>query len=188
MTKGQVHVTDDVDITNSNMASLVKWRSRGVEKISHDLNSAAFEEQLRDIDTAITGVAPNLVVPPLTDPISDFEEHKAKKMEILNSNNIVTELDKTVDPADGLTPILGSSEMGRAFESFSSHNITEGQEFTSAQRLFSLGPSTMKPTGGTKIKALSGTVQKKKKHARKLEGKENFMQELKGGEYGAEEV
>ena len=181
-------MTDDVDTTNSDTTSPVPWRSCGVEKISHDLNSATSKEQLKEIGAAIIGVALYLVVPPSTDPIPDIEEYSTKKMEILNSNNNTIELDKKVGLEVVLIPILGSSETGLAFESFSSHTITEGQEINLAQSLFSLGSYTTKPSGGTKIRDLSGTIQKKKKHARKVEGKENFMQESKGGEHRVDVV
>ena len=157
-------------------------------KISHNLNTATFEEQLRDIVTSIIGVAPNMVVPPSTDPIPDIEECTTKKMGFLNSNNTITEVDKKASPMVGLTPILGSSETGLALESFSSHTITKGQEINSTRCLFSLRSYTTKASGGTLTREMSGNVQKKKKHARKVVGKENFMQEERGDEHGMDEV
>ena len=86
-------------------------------------------------------------------------------------------MEELAGPAVGLIPVLGQKEMGLVLKPTSSHTIKEGQELNPTHSLFSLGSYTTKPAGGTKTKELLSTIQKKKKHARKVVGKENLMHE-----------
>ncbi|KAK7856469.1 hypothetical protein CFP56_023121 [Quercus suber] len=175
--QGHDHVRVDVEPTRPDIAIQTPSNSHEKVQISRNLNLANFKEHLREIDAAITGVAPNLVAPPLKDPISDIEDCTTKKTGFLISNNKVTELEKLVGPEDGLTFVLGQSEVGLTLEPSFSHTINESQELNPAHSFFSLGSYTTKSLGGTKTKEMSSTIQKKKKHARKVVGKENLMHE-----------
>nr|POE64274.1 hypothetical protein CFP56_36921 [Quercus suber]POE64276.1 hypothetical protein CFP56_36923 [Quercus suber] len=182
--QGHDHVRANEGPTKPDTAIQTLSYSREKVQISCNLNPANFEEHLREIDVAITGVVPNLVTSPLKDPILDIEDGTTKKMGFLISNNKVTMLEKLVGPEDGLTPVFGQSEMGLTLEPSFSHTINESQELNPTHSIFSLGSYTTKSLGGTKIKELSSTIQKKKKHARKVVGKENLMHEERSDVYG----
>lgn len=182
--QGQEHVTDDVASTRSDTASTELLRPREGAKISRHRNPLNFEEQLREIDAAITTGIPNLATLPLTDSISDIA---TKKVNFLNFKKN-TEEDKVAGPTVGLTSELGLSSMGSALEQPVSHTITMDQELRPSYSLFSIGSHIIKPLCESGKRDLMANIQKKKKQGRKGVGKDNLMQEERGDEYGVEVV
>ena len=146
-----------------------------------------FEEQLREIDTAILPITLNQANPPFTDSFSDIADNTTKKVDDLNLKRMGTEVDKVMGPAVGLTSEMGLSEIGLDLEPSLSHGNTMGHEISQAHNLFSIGSYTTKPLGRTRTREVMGSGQKMKRQARKGVGKENFMQEERSHEYGAEE-
>ncbi|KAK9996183.1 hypothetical protein SO802_020869 [Lithocarpus litseifolius] len=186
--QGQEHVTDDVESTRLDTASTELLRPREEAEISHHRNPAIFEEQLREIDAAITTGIPNLAAPPLIDSISDFADNTTKTVDFLNSNKKSTEEDKVVGPTVGLTSEMGLNSLVSALKKPVSHSTAVGQELRPSYGLFSIGSHTIKPLSGFRKRDVTGTIQKKKKQVRKGVGEENLMQEEREHEYGVEVV
>lgn len=145
--QGQEHVLVDMEptATRPKTASTEQQRPRVGAKISRDLNPMNFKEHLREIDTTISIGIPNLVVPPLTDSVSDFANNTTKMVDFLKSKRNGTEKDKVIGSVVGFT-----SEMG-----FGSTNLALEPSFSHC--------NTMKPSGGTEKRKETSTIQKKNK-------------------------
>lgn len=154
---------DDVESTRADIANPKMLHPRGERKISHNLKPTNFEEQLREIDAIITGVATILEYLPLTDTILDLAENKTKNLEYSNSKKSGKELEKLMGPQNGLTSALGSKTMGSVTELPTSQNIIMGQALSLASSIFSLESNITKPSCETKMRKVTGTIQNKNK-------------------------
>nr|POF03396.1 hypothetical protein CFP56_60585 [Quercus suber] len=163
--QGQEHVLVDMEptATRPETASTEQQRPRVGAKISRDLNPMNFKEHLREIDTTISIGIPNLVVPPLTDLVSDFANNMTKMVDFSKSKRNGTEKDKVMGSVVGLTSEMGFGSTNLALEPSFSHCNTVGQELSPTNGLFFIKSYTMKSSGGTEKRKEISTIQKKNK-------------------------
>lgn len=138
-TQRQDHVTADVEPTKPETENSEQLHPLGAAKISCKLTTANFNEQLREIDAAITAVTPNLTISPLTEAISNFADNTTKKVDFINSNKEGIEDEMAMGLNGGLTHVLGLRNTDLELEPTYSHNNNMGQDLSSAHNLFSIG-------------------------------------------------
>nr|POE81447.1 hypothetical protein CFP56_05945 [Quercus suber] len=186
--QSQANVRDTVDPTSTETGGPATLRSRGEEEIPRNPDFTDFEEQLREIDTAISETATNPEGSPFPDPSPDFEEDKegilgiSKLNEKENKGGRQKELQ--VGPSTKVDLVLMDLDSAIPTQ----NNATLGQASSQAQILFSIGPHNQKPSCEAEIRKVRGPAQKKTKQVTNVMGKENAWKKGRDTNKGDVEV
>lgn len=161
--KGQAHVQDDVDPTKTKTESPAAIRPRGKENIPRNPVPSIFEEKLREIDPAISETDTKKTDLPFPDHAPDCEANKEGGVDFKKLNVKEDLLNEAVDYWAGPKLNVDKAVMDLDLSVPTLNNTSMGQALNPTHKLFAIGSYRKKPSGGSSVREVTDTAQKKKK-------------------------